>query len=248
MSELEESVNVESGSYPAYTLDSTISFANEIVAQRGENFLLNRKDLSILLGKSESYLNLKLSAGVQYGILINVFGKGYKISDLYQKITSPVYPKDAEQAKLIAITNPSLYKKIIDGHNGKILPNEEGFCNLLKTDFKLNPNSVLRATKVFFENCEDLKIIDPSKRLRYFLPHISNSDVNVSNGHTNGSADNDLKNKNEDQKKEYLKQGIENPLEILIPLKNGRKAFLLIPEDYTDEELTRVSKFVEALK
>ncbi|HTA62001.1 MAG TPA: hypothetical protein VK835_06075 [Bacteroidia bacterium] len=233
----------EKSSAPAHTLEFCLSMIKEIINQRGET-PFSRKEASLILGKSESNISPKLGACGQYGILVNDRGKGYKITPLYTKIEMPTSVEEKNASMLIALNNPEVYRRLIADYNGKILPaNEEMFVNLFVTNYGMIKTSAEVATKIFTKNAKALGVIDGSNRLRYLIP--------VANAGGSGEAS-PVDNKQNTPANNGGSNDAPTPqdgmVQILIPFKNGRKAYLHIPEDYSDDELTRVSKFVDALK
>lgn len=216
-------------SFPVETIKSCIDTVKKIASHSGSGNFVSRKDVTIILGKSEGTVNLKLSTCVQYGLLLNKHGKGYLPSELFMQYIDPVYDEDRKKAMLQMFNQPALYAKIILALNSKILPNEDGFANLLKNEYGVNPNSSEKAAKIFFENAKMLDIVDNNNRLRV-LPSLSgeekSKDINLS-----GEAKN---------------AGEENPspppplpppppaddlFELPIPLGGKRKAYIRYPLD-----------------
>jgi hypothetical protein len=119
-------------------------------------------------------------------LLENKFGQGYVPTSYYDKYNNPVFESDRQKIALQIFNTPELYKRLINEYNGKNLPNEAGLTNHLKSDFSLNPNSSIKAAKIFFENCRELNLIDSGNRLRFVIPETNGStgvdDVRKDNG------------------------------------------------------------------
>lgn len=167
-----------SAQYPFYTVEQCLPRLREIVAQHGiGGAAVPRKEICILLGKAEPTLMNFFSSCFQYGLMSNVASKGVSVNELFQKIETPAYGDQGKKAAIIeALYNPPLYKKLIDGYNGKIIPNETGLGNLFATkEYGVNSNTSAKAAKVFFENAKQVEIVDSSYRLRYIMPVLDGS-------------------------------------------------------------------------
>lgn len=237
----------EKSSAPLHSIDFCISMIKAIISQRGENYF-SKKEASLLLGKSESNLSTKLGASGQYGLLLNDRGRGYKPSALYQKIEFPTSVEQRTIALLQVMNSPNVYNKIIEDYNGKVLPStDQMFSNLLVTEYGMIKTSADKASKIFFENAKSLGIIDTNNRLRYLVP-IAGAENISSDSNINSNLDKNVSNSNSNNSN-LNNNFADGMIEILIPLKGlGRKALLQIPEEYKAEDLTRISKFVAALK
>lgn len=177
-----ETTKQQQSSWPSETILSSIDLVDKIVSEKGGAKPANRKEIAIITGKAEATLVMKLSSCVQYGVLENRFGHGYVPGLFYEKYNSPVFDSDKQIVLLKMFANPELYKKLINEYNGKSLPNEAGLANHLKSDFGLNPNSSIKAAKIFLENCRDLNIIDSGNRLRHIISESKKEDLGQSKG------------------------------------------------------------------
>jgi hypothetical protein len=174
-------------SFPSETLKFCRDIVSQIVKRKGETSV-PFKEISIILGKPFGTLTLPISTCVQYGVLENIFGKGYKVTDLYNKIETPVYESDRNKAILDALSNAPLYKALINEFNGKILPDEQGMTNYLVKTFGIKSYLIQKVVKVFFRNFRDYDLIDNNSRLRFLLP-LQSIKQNENNGSGIGSED-----------------------------------------------------------
>lgn len=208
-----------------------------------------RKEIATLLKKAESTLVYFFSSVTQYGLLKQV-GKGFVVSSLYDKMEAPVYgEQESKAAKIEAFGNVPLYKKIIDAKNNSILPNEAGLINLFKSkEFGINHGTAAKAVKTFFENAFALGLVDTAtNRFTYILPKINN-----------GSGAERKPEKNNNNNTDYVPPSINNTEdkyagleEVSVPFgKAGdmRKGYFLLPSDYSNKDLKRMSKLLKALE
>lgn len=231
----------QTGGVPAPTenIAYCLEMAQTIVAAHGTATPVSKEEISKETGKAVATLVMKISSCVQYSILNNVHGKGYQASDLFQKYSQPVYPNDEFIAKLKMFQSAPLYAKIIETLNNEVLPAEDKFANLLKNDtFRLNPNSAERAAKVFFENCRHLNLIDSSGRFRF---NIGATTQNVVTQKTDTPED-------QPKKEQKPQEKHPNMIEVTVPMKNKEKAYLRFPEDYTNEDMDKIARIVQAYK
>ena len=87
-------------SYPADTLKNCIELTDEVVKVKGTVTPLTRQEISIITGKAKPTLIMKLSTCVQFGIMNNVYGKGYQPSQLYDQYINPTYVEDKKEGAI----------------------------------------------------------------------------------------------------------------------------------------------------
>lgn len=153
--------------FPVDTITESVEFVRKVVAARGET-TSKSKDISLSTGIPEGSLPLTISTACQYGIMENIHGMGYRPTSLYREIVSPTFEHERSMAIYSALTNPILYKKIIEEFNGKLLPNEKGFSNYLVTKFSFKSYAIPKIVRAFFANFKDS--IDQNNRLRFVEP------------------------------------------------------------------------------
>lgn len=167
-------------SYPSEEIMPSITLVKQIVTAKGEINPISKKDISIITEKAEATLAMKLSTCVQYGLLKLSFGKGYLPGENYHKYTY----EDQARALLVTFSSPPLYKKLIADLNGKMLPNEKDFAQHLKNNYGLNPNSSVKAAKVFLDNARNLNLIDSNNRLKFIIKEGESKPNGLDDGNT----------------------------------------------------------------
>lgn len=157
-------------SFPSEPLISSLELVNKVVKGNGEA-TATLKEIAVITGIGEGTLPLPISTSCQYGIMQNIYGEGYKPTDLYNRIQMPTFEQDKDQATFEALSNPSLYKRIINEFNGKVLPDEKGFANYLIKEFGFKAYAVPRIVRAFFENFRGVSAIDNNNKLRFLSPN-----------------------------------------------------------------------------
>jgi len=230
-------------SYVAKTIKEMIAFCNNAYNQLG-NHAYHDKD-AIARANNLSYFSIKqsLSTAGQYGLLHNKYGGGYKLTDLFISI---VHPKDdAEYIGNIikCFNNSQVLRELNTAFNNKRLPATSGIVNTLIRDRKYKEEVATKVANVYLQNLKDFKLLD------------ANGFVNIPTGTIPKHADNNgggvtppVAIKQPEQQHQSGESNETKTLDILIPLKGKREAHLYIPEEYKDEDLERIIKFVDALK
>ena len=157
--------------YPYNTLNYCIGLVTKIVSKKG-SLPSSKKEISIITELAEPSLVTRLSACKQYRLL----NDSYAATELYQKISAPVFDNDVEIGKLTAFKSPPFFAQLIEEMNGKVLPSPDGFVNHLKSKFKMIPTSAERAAKIFLDNCKELGLIDNANRLKLLMPVAGGTD------------------------------------------------------------------------
>lgn len=204
---------VEEGNapYPYYTIDELLTRIKQIATRYGiAGQPAPRKEVCVLLGKAEPTLVYFFGSSFQYKLLENTSAKGVIVTDLFEKIDAPVFGEEGKKnAMLEAFINVPIYKRLVDSYNNKVLPDEEGLANLLKTkEYGVNSNSSARASKVFYANGKLLDIIDANNRLRYIAP-LGNGTPPQKKDEETPTVDTTKKKKNDDQDDSMFEQPID---------------------------------------
>lgn len=150
---------------------------------------------------------------------------------------------------------PELYKKLLIDLKDKQLPTQSGLANILDRKYGVKGNASAVATKIFFRNLEDLNMV--SNNSFSFDLEIEPAEILEEDENASGVFESGNPTPNQSQTKEQPPLYLLNPpksknkeeenigyIEIPIPLKDGRKAKLLMPEGYTDEDIIKVHKVV----
>lgn len=241
----EKSSEIGGVASPSETIKSSLLLVEDIVKAKGSATPVTRKEISVITGKAEATLILKISTCVQYTVLVNRFGKGYLPGKLYEQYIEPTYEEDRRKVLLKILNSPPLYRKLIEEFNGKILPSEQGLANHLKNVYKLNAAPAARAAKIFLENLHYVDVIDANKKLRYIAP-TDEADGSESSKEKESPGGNGTPppGTSKENKREEEEDGL---IEIKIPLKKG-KAIVKFPEDYDDADLDKIARIVKAYK
>jgi len=227
-----------SNSYPVASLEVSINNVQKIVSSYGTSSTVSKIQIGDVLKKSTGSLGLHCSTWVQYGLVDLVFGKGYQISNLFKKFLEPVYDADSRKTQLEMFCNPPLYSKIIENLDGQILPPEDKFPNLLKSDpYNIHPSSAERASKIFFENAKYLKLLDANNKFRF---KVNNSTQNI----------NETVHNIDIPYKAIKPKEIDSDLfELPIPLGGKRRAYLKYPlEDLSKKDIRVIRKALEFIE
>jgi hypothetical protein len=230
---------LRSVAYPSYTLEASIELTEKIDKKFSDVVYSSRDAISKNLNLSGGALLMNLSSCVQYGILEMKQTVGYKPTAIYKKIKRPLPDEKLTDTYLECFKNPELYKKLIRDFGGKELPEESGLSNILDRNYGVVGNASSIAAKTFFKNLEFIGLIG------------SDNIFTVEVG-----SDNGLKDIKKDEAKFKGEPPPPKPplglplsttlsdIEIPVFLKGGRQAKIVIPGDFSDEDIARISKVI----
>jgi len=232
-----------SAAYPSYLIDPCIAFTARIDKEFSSVAFTPQESISKTLDQSGGAFLMLLSSCVQYGLLDKSAGNGYKPSALFKKISKPLPQENVEDLKIECFSNPKLYKALILQYQNQQLPAEAGLANTLDRLHGVVGKAATIAARIFYRNARELKLIADGNilRLNSYIPFVEE------------------KNEENPPPKEQtilLTPPIpETPpalppatpmKEIPIFLKGKGEAKLLLPTDFTDEDLKRVIKVLTA--
>jgi hypothetical protein len=229
-----------SSSYPAYTINESISMVKQIYTQYGDSTYLTRVDVAGILGLSTPSVNIRVSSCVQYNLLDVKVKEGYKPTELFKKIYKPLHEEEVINSKVEAFGCPKLYKKLIVKFAGNHLPKKNALANLLTRDYGIADKAADKAADVFFKNIEDLNILennilnlDSAKEIKEDETEKGLSE-NTNNIERNTNAN--VKFTDEKKVAKYDSTSYESRI-IPIYLTNDKVAELHIPKDLNDKDI-----------
>lgn len=102
---------------------------------------------------SGTYLTRVSAANKHFG-LIEVSGDRIMVTERAKKILAPVMPEEAVNAKIEAFLSVQLFAKVFEHFRGNTLPPEGGLKNLFLNTYKILPDRVSQAVRVFLNSAE----------------------------------------------------------------------------------------------
>jgi hypothetical protein len=139
---------------PYFDLAAAIAVAQSIQQQGGGT--ASPEQLAHWLGykstKSGTYM-IRISAASKHFGLINT-GSNITLTERAKTILSPVMPEDALAAKVDAFLAVPLFSKVHEHFKGAQLPPEAGLKNLFLNSYKVLPDRVAQAVRVFLNSAE----------------------------------------------------------------------------------------------
>jgi hypothetical protein len=155
---------------PYHDLDKCITVA-KVIREAGGT--CDRAQLALLLKysgvKNGGFLS-RVSSAKMFG-LIEENGDKLTLTERAKQILSPVMPDDAEKAKVEAFLSVNFFSQLYERFNGQALPNEVGLKNLFENTYKVVPDRVIPALRVFMDSADSAGFFRLSgNRSRMTLP------------------------------------------------------------------------------
>lgn len=145
--------------YPYFDLDASIKVAEAIHMQGGG--ACSPDQLAHWLGykstRSGTYLT-RVAAAKQFG-LIEGSGDRLTVADRALAILAPVMPSDAIRSRVEAFLNVELFDRVYNDFRGKTLPSEGGLSNLFQNTYKIVPDRVPAAVRVFLASARQAEFL-----------------------------------------------------------------------------------------
>lgn len=250
---------VRSSSYPSYTIEHCVAFTARVEKEYSSVRFVPKEDLSEALNLSGGSFLTQLSSCVQYGLLDLKSGEGYRPSELFKKIKRPLEGENVNDFLIECFKKPELYKKIIAEYSDRQLPSESGLANLLDRSFSIKGQAADSAAKVFMKNLSALGLVDEGNILRIesYIPFVE-AGAETKNNTPSGEPADEIKQNNALMVQSKAVNGAESAsekgekdqsletIEIPVYFKDKRKATLIIPKDFSDEDMKRVVRVLSA--
>ncbi|HWD89339.1 MAG TPA: hypothetical protein VG367_14510 [Mucilaginibacter sp.] len=224
-------------SVPIKGLREILAFSDNVYKELGDHGYHDKNAVARANGLSYHTIKQTLSTCQQYGLLINKYGEGYKLTDLFISIVHPKNDLEYNESIVASLNSSEIFRGLNDAFNNKRLPALSGISNTLIRDYGLKQDTASKVAAIYVDNLKDFGFID------------QNGFVTLSKGVSRTPEPKADEHKNDppppppppDKPDETI-------LDILIPLKEKRQAHLIIPMEYKDEDINRIIKFVDALK
>jgi len=91
----------------------------------------------------------RLASARYFGLIGNTQGGRVAITERARAILTPIMPDDAVRGRADAFLAVPLYKQVFDQYRGNTLPPDVGLSNLFQQQFKILPERVQQAVRVF---------------------------------------------------------------------------------------------------
>ena len=164
---------------PYFDLSASISVAQAIQQQGGGT--ASPDQLAHWLGyksTSSGTYGTRTSAASKHFGLIDISGDIIVITERAKTILSPVMPEDAISSKAEAFLAVPLFAKVYEQFRGSQLPPEVGLKNLFLNTYKVLPDRVAQAVRVFLNSAEQAGFFSTSgDRSRLIKPVVSQSSM-----------------------------------------------------------------------
>lgn len=233
---------VRSVAYPSITISDSIELTNRIYKIFGNITYTSREAISKQLHISESHLQTQISSCVQFGLLELKTKEGYKPTELFIKVRSPLPDENINEVFISIFSNPELYKTLIEQFNGKQLPQEAGLGTILYRRHKVSEKVASFAAKIFIESSIDCGFLKNDVLNLGDRVNEDNLEIIEENIESDKSANSQVLYlpPRTEKKDEGIEKSEIPPIPIF--LDNGTIAKLYMPKGFTKDDLKRVSK------
>jgi hypothetical protein len=235
-------------SYVSRDHESMMNFVSTIYKNLGHTDYHSNKSIASVLSLSPDSIKQHLTSSQQYKLLEIKFGTGYKITELFKTIFLPLNDSEMMSAVIESIKAPETYTQLFNEYEGHILPPQSGLKNHFVRNFHFKEDIAEKTAEIFISNLKYYNLLN-ARGVLTLNPGIKR--INYNNEPAKNVEDEKREEKKEEISNEFKPVNVEikGMIDIVIPLKTSKeKAHLLIPEDYQEEDLQRIAKFVEALK
>lgn len=145
--------------FAKYDLESSVDVARTVHERGGGEVSLDQLATLLKYASTQNgaFIN-RIAAARLYGL---VDGRGaVRATDLAMRIVTPVYERDAAEARLEAFLNVPLNRAFFESHKGRHLPSIEGIRNALVSQFGVPRNQVSRAAARMLDSAEQAGLFD----------------------------------------------------------------------------------------
>lgn len=229
-------------SYPSRKLSDIITFVSKIYTELGNDLYHSKEDIAKVHGLSVNYIKTTLSTAQQYNLLELKHGTGYKVTPLFIRIFRWEDEQERISGIIESLRSPDIYNPIFTEYNGRVLPSNQGLTNILVRRYNLKELVAQRIAEGLIENLKEYNLLNGSNVLNLQLPFKGKTEDKTDN-----STNNEAPKETENQKIKRHDSEVQT-IEVTIPMKNKSKAYLRFPEEYTNEDMDKIARIVQAYK
>lgn len=181
-----DKIRKRSSPYPSFDLEQAINGIQMLKSNLGSG-AYSSKSMAIALGYKgiTGSSAMLISTCVQFGLLSKT-GNAYSLSDLSQKILSPLSDDEKKGAILESLMSPSLYAKLFAAYSGQSLPNM--LENILTRQYGIMDNAAKKAAETFKKSTEYAGVLKNGILSADFSDVDADTDIS-SSGSTSGTTD-----------------------------------------------------------
>lgn len=241
-------------SLPLYTLTEMTAFCAKIYMELGKGDYHSKELICNVHNTTYNNIKQKLSTAQEYGLLEMRYKLGYKLTSLFFKVYKPEHEEEKKLGMIECLRTSELYSKLLDEFEGHPLPSEQSLANRLIRSFHIKDYIATKAAQIFIANLHENYLLTSDGLVRVLAKQPPPGPSTI--------VSSPKKEENPYQPQLNLPPAVTDEpvqvslqrsreveyIEIPVPLKSGRRAFIKIPEDYKPEDCDRIAKFVEALK
>lgn len=244
-----KSTRLRSNAYPSITLETAVKISTSIKNEFTAINFTPVDAISKALKSSGGNFLMQMSSCVQYGLLQLKKGEGYKPTNSLTKIITPLPSENVNDTLLECLSRPPLYQKLFAAYKDKQLPTESGLINILDRLYEVHGAAAAIAAKVFFKNLTTANLISPSHELKLgtYIPYeVVDGEDQAEEQVESNPAYILPPPKPASQNGEKPPPPLPKVKEIPIFLQDGREAKVVIPADFTDTDLKKIVKVLDA--
>lgn len=247
---------IRSSAYPSYDIEFSVEFTKKFHQNFGNSNFIQREEIAKVLKISVGHIQTQLSAAVQYGTVDMKTKAGYKPSPSFLKIYKPISEDEKREALIDCLLKPELYKKLLIQFKNNTVPTIGALSTILFRNHNIAEAASENAAEIFIRNLKYLSLLDEENNL-LLDREISDIDEDDYNIEVNGQK---MEMKVSPVNGKSIVQAAVTPTAaaaiqhnkdsypIPIPLKGDRVATLIIPKDIKNEDLDKITRFIEALR
>jgi len=151
---------IQTAELPRKTLEECLKIARPIhETYAGKNASIDEIASAIGSSPKTSATKYLLWGALAYDLIIKD-GESFSLTETGRKILAPTYPDEVLEAKVKAITIPTILSRFYNDYNGKILPDDDYFANVLETKYNIPRERTAEAKKIIIGNAEYADIIN----------------------------------------------------------------------------------------
>lgn len=230
---------------PAKELSFVLNFVAKIYKELKTGVYHSKEDIARLHNLAVNSIKSLLSTAQQYNLLELKYGVGYKVTPLFEKIFLSADNIDKKNSISESLSNPEIYSNILKEYNGRVFPDKEELNSILIKKYNLKKTVSNRVIEILFQNLKDYGFINDNNVLMMYFD--KRDTINRDKKIISVKPEEPVAALTANSLIEIKKEN-SDMIEILIPMRNKMKAIVKIPENYTNSDLDKILRIIQAYK
>lgn len=233
-------------SYVSKEHKAVFDFVTILYKELGHSDYHTKEQIAEAHRLSPDTIKTYLGSCQQYGLLEIKHGVGYKVTDLFTRMSHPLNEEEKHKATVESLKSPDLFQVLFKQYEQMHLPEFNGIKNHFLRNAGLRPEAAEKSAEIFLNNIKEYGLVDSKGVLNTDSGNVI-QEATIIDPEINGRVDNDrLPATTPRQQIEDIYTGESNK-KVPIFLTKKKVAYLVYPDEITEKDIKLIEHQVAGI-